>query len=355
MMLIPAPARLASGVFALLALMIGSPDDVATPRNSAPKPARVLAIEGVPSLRFEPIGLSVLRPYQRGKIPVVLVHGLWGSPWQWASIVRGIETDPVLRERYQVWTYGYSTGDPIPHAASLMREDLRLARLQLDPDRSDAAFDRMVIIGHSMGGLLAKMSVQDSGRKLWELIADKPIDDLRGSEADQAILRQCTMFGPLPEVRRVIFIATPHRGSEVDRASLSRLGSRVIRMPSSLQAAYGRLRQANAPDFLSEYFRGRLPTSIDELRWQSPILMRLCEIELAPGVAFHSIIADRRATPGPGGNDGLVSYRSSHLDNPASELLVSSGHLCLEHPAVSSEIRRILGEHGLGVPRASGP
>jgi hypothetical protein len=103
----------------------------------------------------------------------------------------------------------------------------------------------------------------------------------------------------------------------------------------------------NGPDFFTERFRKGLPTSIDELEWQSPILMGLDELGLSPTVKAHSIIADRRDPPRARGSDGLVPYESAHLDGVATESLVSSGHLCQDHPAVIREVRRILVEHGL--------
>ena len=145
----------------------------------------------------------------------------------------------------------------------------------------------------------------------------------------------------------MIFIATPHRGSRVDRGGLERLGSRLVRLPDPLRASYGRLIARNGPDFFIERFRKGLPTSIDELEWRSPILMRLDELGLAPNVTAHSIIADRRDPPGTGGSDGLVAYESAHLEGVASESFVSSGHLCQDHPAVIREVRRILAEHGI--------
>src|SRR5262245_36200221 len=70
--------------------------------------------------RFEPTGLSLLQPYRRGRIPVVLIHGLWSNPWSWASMVGELEADAALRDRYQLWTFGYSTGDPLPYSARLL-------------------------------------------------------------------------------------------------------------------------------------------------------------------------------------------------------------------------------------------
>jgi hypothetical protein len=197
-----------------------------------------------------------------------------------------------------------------------------------------------------MGGLLTKMMVQDSGTRLWRLISDRPIQDLAGDQDDCDRFRRALIFKRRPEVHRVVFIATPHRGSRVATGGLERLGSRLVRLPDPLRTSYGRLLARNGPDFFTERFRRGLPTSIDELEWQSPMLMGLDELGLASSIKAHSIIADMRNTPGAGGSDGLVPYESAHLDGVASELLVSSGHLCQDHPGVVSEVRRILVEHG---------
>jgi hypothetical protein len=143
----------------------------------------------------------------------------------------------------------------------------------------------------------------------------------------------------------VIFIATPHRGSRLDQGGLERLGARLVRLPDPLRAAYGRLIARNGPDFFTARFRRSLPTSIDELEWQSPILMGLDDLGLAPTIKAHSIVADRRDPPSANGSDGLVPYESAHLGGTASELIVSSGHLCQGHPAVIREVRRILAGH----------
>ena len=172
------------------------------------------------------------------------------------------------------------------------------------------------------------------------------MNELAGEPADRDLFRSALIFKPRPEVRRVVFIATPHRGSRVDHGGLGRLGSRLVRLPDPLRASYGRLIARNGPDFFVERFRKGLPTSIDELEWQSPILMGLDELGLATNVTAHSIIADRRDPPAAGGNDGLVAYESAHRADVASESLVSAGHLCQDHPAVIREVRRILLEHG---------
>jgi pimeloyl-ACP methyl ester carboxylesterase len=322
-----------------------APSRVEPSREASGRPSSRVDLDVVGLFRFEPTGLSLLRPYQRGKTPVVFIHGLWASPWSWSRMIESLEADAVLRDRYQFWTFGYSTGDPLPHSAALLRRDLDEVRRKLDPDRSDATFDRMVLVGQSMGGLLTKMMVQDSGTRLWRLISDRPVDQLAGEPDDRDLFRRALIFKPRPEVRRVVFIATPHRGSRFDRGGLARLGSRLVRLPDPLRASYERLMARNGPDFFTERFRKGLPTSIDELEWRSPFLLGLDELGFAPTIKAHSIIADRRDPPRAGGSDGLVPYESAHLDGVASESLVSSGHLCQDHPAVIREVRRILAEH----------
>jgi pimeloyl-ACP methyl ester carboxylesterase len=261
-------------------------------------------------------------------------------------MVEALEADASLGDRFQFWAFGYSTGDPLPYSALLLRRDLDDVRQANDPDRADPAFDRMVIVGHSMGGLLAKMMVQDSGVRLWRLLTDRSADELAGDPEDRDLFLRALIFKPRPEVRRVVFIATPHRGSHVNRGRLEQLGSRLVRLQEPLRASYSRLLVRNDPEFFQERVRKGLPTSIDELEWGSPILTGLWELELAADVKTHSVIADRRDPPRIGGTDGLVSYDSAHLEGVKSEQLVSAGHLCQDNAAVIREVRRILLEHG---------
>ena len=90
---------------------------------------------------------------------------------------------------------------------------------------TDAAFDRMVLIGHSMGGILAKVMAEDSRSVLWDTISSQPVDQLLGPAEARETLRQSFFFQAVPEVRRIVYIATPHRGSRVNQGALRWLGS----------------------------------------------------------------------------------------------------------------------------------
>ncbi len=162
---------------------------------------------------YAPSGLSQVRPYRRGKIPVVLIHGLGASSKSWVHLVENLSSDPVIRHHCQFWTFGYATGDPILYSALELRQALVESRRQFDPDGTDAAFDRMVLIGHSMGGLLAKLMVEDSRLYLWHSISPRPVRRMAGPAVDRDLIRGCFVFTAVPEVRRVIYLATPHRGS----------------------------------------------------------------------------------------------------------------------------------------------
>ena len=298
-------------------------------------------------LRYEPTGLSLLTPYGRGRVPVVFIHGLWSNPSSWHRMIATLEADPAIKDHYQFWTFGYSTGDPIPYSAYLLRKNLEEARRKFDPDRSDAAFDRMVIVGHSMGGLISKMMAVDTGDRLWRVVSDRSFGELLGEKADVELFRAGMFFVARPEVRRVIYIATPHQGSHFDRGPIQHVGTRLVRIPDPLRATHHRLVSRNGPGFFREHFRKGIPSSIDELEWGSPILTGLSDLAHSPAVKVHSIIAVRRDSPSGDRADGLVSYASAHIEGAASERIVATGHLCQDHPEVIAEVRRILAEHAI--------
>ena len=129
-------------------------------------------------------------------------------------MMNSLENDPWLRTRFQFWFFYYDTGNPITYSADVLRTSLRFIVEQLDPDRTDAALQQMVIIGHSQGGLLAKMTAIDSGTELWNTVSHRPLGRVwcYGTKPGKN-LRRTLFLKPLPFVRRVIFIATPHRGS----------------------------------------------------------------------------------------------------------------------------------------------
>ena len=64
--------------------------------------------------------LMLLRPYESGKIPVVMVHGLASSPLAWIPMLNELLRDPTIQQRYQFLLFMYPTGVPVPTAAALL-------------------------------------------------------------------------------------------------------------------------------------------------------------------------------------------------------------------------------------------
>jgi hypothetical protein len=203
----------------------------------------------------------------------------------------------------------------------------------------------MVVIGHSLGGLLAKMTAQRSQSQLWQTVCSRPIDQISGPAEDCRLLQQAFSYDPVPEVRRIIFVATPHRGSPLADGPLGGLGSRLCVRQDRFRHAFETVVARNAMGlFRPEFLEGRV-TSIGELTPANPLLIKVNELGLEPSVRTHSIIPNLQDAPGAGTTDGIVPYASSHLDGTDSELLFQGVHACLDHPAVIKEVGRILKEH----------
>ncbi len=289
--------------------------------------------------------LYALSPYRPGHVPVVLIHGTASSPARWADLINELEADPRIASRVQFWLFTYNTGNPLLYSAGLLHETLTKSIGELDPQGTDRALRRAVLIGHSQGGLLAKLMVVDSGTKFWENVSDKPFQDLRVSAETREALRRSLFVTPLPSVKRVIFLATPHQGSSVAGLLMSRfrwLIDWALTLPPNLMRITGEVLTGSEDPLLRHRLRQGLPRSVDNMSPGNPAIQTLADLPIAPGVEVHSIIAMKEGTSLADGGDGVVSYRSAHLDNSGSELIVESGHSVQGNPEAIEEIRRIL-------------
>jgi hypothetical protein len=288
-------------------------------------------------------GVYAVDAYQPGRVPVVLVHGLWSSPKVWLPMIDALRADPALRASYQFWVALYPSGYPLPLAALSLRRSLRKVRLRFDPSGADRALDQMVILGKSTGGQVTRMLVEPSGETIWNAFFTRPIDQINAAPALRAELAASFFFQPEPYVRRVIFLATGHRGSQRERRPGIRLGAALVRRSNPLQQTWAELEAANGRTIFQPPFRDRVPSSVDGIEARSPLLMALDRLRIAPEVVCHSIIANiRRHAPLEKISDGLVGYPSAHLEGAASECIVTASHFCEADPEVIAEVRRIL-------------
>jgi pimeloyl-ACP methyl ester carboxylesterase len=295
--------------------------------------------------------LAALEPRRRGRMPVVLIHGTASSPFRWADMVNDLTEDPRIRENFEFWFFSYATGNPVPYSALLLRESLQAATEQLNGEGVDPALCRMVLVGHSQGGLLARMMTVDSGTRLWDAVSRQPLDQLRLPPDSQAMMRGALFVEPLPQVERVIFIATPHRGSYLTEYSVTRLLSRLVTLPATL-AKVGADALTNADAFTFAISRWR-PGSLYSMTPNNPWIEVMAGLPIPPGVHAHSIIPTLGDGPLAERSDGVVRYSSAHLEGVESELVVRSGHSVQANPAAIEEVRRILLLQ-LAEPRTSG-
>jgi triacylglycerol esterase/lipase EstA (alpha/beta hydrolase family) len=228
-----------------------------------------------------------------------------------------------------------------------LRQSLQEAVKNLDPSGADRCLHEMVVIGHSQGGLLTKMTAIDSGDKFWQGISSRPVDEVNLSDKTRALIKEALFIEPLPFVKRVVFVATPHRGSYLAGPQIiRRLAERLITVPANLVEFGAEIVQVN--DSGDKYLSlERIPTSIDNMSPGNAFIKTLSSIPVDPNVRAHSIIPVETTAnpPWPGGNDGVVEYSSAHIEGVESELVVYSNHSCQANPHTVAEVSRILHLH----------
>jgi hypothetical protein len=261
-----------------------------------------------------------------------------------------LQVDPEIRQRMQFWFFLYATGNPIAVSAARLRASLQDALATLDPEGTDDALRHMVVVGHSQGGLLTKLTAVDGDLSWLEEIVGTSFEDLDLSEEQQRLIRSALDFDPLPFVQRVIFLSTPHRGSFLADRRFARFINKLIALPGELTSFTDALLRNEAK--LPKDLEARIPTSLDNMKASNPFLQILARAPIAPGVEAHSIIAIKDADPAhpEEADDGVVEYESAHLEGVESEFLVGSGHSCQSNPRAIREVRRILLQHLAGLP-----
>jgi len=257
-----------------------------------------------------PPGLYMIRPYSPGRIPVVFVHGAASSPARWIPMFNSLQAYPELRQAFQYSFFTYGTGNSIVHSAHLLREALRQAVDRLDPQGTDLALRRTVVIGHSQGGILTKLLVVDSGSRFWDRISSRRLEALELSDEARELVRQVMFFERVPTVRRVVFISTPHRGSLLARPRAVKLAASALELPGNVLRAGGEVLRALRDDEALAVIRATegVPTSIEGMAPDNPFLETLADLPIPPEVASHSIIAVKGEGPVEEGDDGVVKY-----------------------------------------------
>lgn len=314
-----------------------------------------------PKKAINTMGLYFSEPYDPRKIPVVFTHGLMSGPATFANLTNRLLVDPVIRENYQFWFFGYPSGLAWTIPASRQRQALKELMQEYNPRGTSREMNNIVMVGHSMGGLITRFN---NSTKPWTLMKGvfelspetfegmtlenwkKGMAPLHYDEQTLERLQNNFIFSPPQGVTRIVYMATPHRGSTFADNWIGRLGQRLIDLLSDMLEEVTRIATLSRGMFLLNplQLKDEL-TSIRQLSPNSSLVKYMSELRGSPNVPVHSIIGDRGRNDTPNSSDGVVKYHSSHLDWSASEKIVPSGHSVQDDPASAVELRRILREH----------
>ena len=287
--------------------------------------------------------LARLQPYDPKKIPVICIHGLGDSQATWAPMIESLRGDAVFRQNYQIWFFSYPTGLPYPLMAAVLRKKIDEIN-KFYPDHKP-----FVLIGHSMGGMISRVLITDSGEKIWDAYFDTPPEKTPLSLKARAVITETLIFKHRPEVARVIFASASLGGAEMASSFIGRLGSAIIDMPSHFTGVGRELAELSKKRSDGKRIAG-MPTSIDALDPRNRFVTTINAIPVVKGIPFHSIMGDR----GRGGyldhrwpqsSDGIVPFWSSHIAGAESELIVAHGHWTNQNPRAIAEVNRILRQH----------
>lgn len=296
-----------------------------------------------PEAMRERSGIFLTEPYDPTKAIVLMVPGLQSTPFAFVDLMKAMRRDLEVSAHFQIWTFLYGTGTPVLFNALRLRQELEKTIRELDPHDHDFATRHIVVLGHSMGGLSAHTLVSSSGDKLWNSLFVVPPQRLRG---DKEVIRRFAdglHFRRDPRVVRAIFIATPHRGSNLAESWIGHIAASLIRLPKSLQTDIVGVVSANqnaATPTAKAFDREMNFSAVHTLSPRDPALQAL--VDLSIDVPFHNIIGQNHGGAVETSSDGIVPYVSSHLEGASSELVVRSGHSVCENGDAQREVIRIL-------------
>jgi pimeloyl-ACP methyl ester carboxylesterase len=279
--------------------------------------------------------LIQLQPFDPNRTPVIFVHGLQETPASWTPMIDTLRNDPKIRTHYQFWFYSYPSGYPYPYSAALFRRELDGVK------RAFPNHKRVILIGHSMGGMICRLMMTDTGDRIWRDFFSTPPAKTPLASDTRKLVEEALVFNHRPDVERVIFISTPHRGSTMASSWLGRFGAALVHTPRLFAPIYTSVKPLLINDPAARPLN-RMPNSVDTLEPNDRFVQSVNKLPMAPGIPYHSIMGDRGRGDTPNSSDGIVPYWSSHLTGAQSELIVPSGHGAQYNPEGIQEVARIL-------------
>lgn len=298
-------------------------------------------------------GLYMIQPYDPDRIPVLMVHGIWSSPNTWMEMFNDLQSDPVIRDKYQFWFYMYPTGEPLTFATANLRDRLKEMRIHCDPYGRNQKLEQTIVVGHSMGGLMAYLLTVDSEDRLWKAMSQVPVEEIMADTETHAQIRRVFFFESDRSIDRIVTIASPFRGSGYSNNVTRWLGNSLVFLPAMTARLSDLIfRQNHQP--AGNPFAPR--TSLDSLNRSSAVLSLVNETTAPEEVTHHNVVGVKRTWWIQHATDGVVRLTSARRDDAETEITVRASHSDVQrHPETIAEVRRVLLEHLDQVSRSSYP
>jgi uncharacterized alpha/beta hydrolase family protein len=102
--------------------------------------------------------LYLLQPYDLSRIPVVFIHGMFGSPRAFRDMIAALD-----KSRFQPWVYYWPTGMRVELSAWVLDQSLEYMSYRHGVNKCD-------LVGYSMGGLVARTALNIRAREHRPLI-----------------------------------------------------------------------------------------------------------------------------------------------------------------------------------------
>lgn len=273
-------------------------------------------------------GIFAIGAIDKDKIPLLMIHGLNSDPLIWRYLTMAILNSPKIERKFQIYHIYYPSGPPPFYTAMRTRDNLK----QMIKDVNQGFKQSAVIIGHSMGGVIAKLLATKSRNALWQATFTKAPEEVLSKK--NAKIKDIFIFEPSYENNTVFFMDTPLKGSETANTLIGSLGSALISLPNDFTQLFQQLLADISPDIITSQMRPLLvnygPNSVEVLRPGHPLMNTLYDLPLSG--ESYAIIGSSGDTHCKTKDecskitDGVVSYDSASYQYAKEKLIVPSSH-----------------------------
>lgn len=263
------------------------------------------------------------------KIPIIMIHGLNSDPLIWRHLTMAILNDANLFAKYQIWHVYYPSGPPPFYSAARTRDNLRNLLKNIN---STVLAQKAVVIGHSMGGIVAKLLTTQTSYELWDAtFTERPENVV---SAENIPVKDIFIFEPVFTNNTVFYLDTPFKGSEIANSVIGQVGAFLVSLPSEFTQLFKDFIDRVGTQILTDKMRPYLinygPSSIHVLRPGHPLIDALYNLP-SNGNSYTIIGSNGMLTcevelSCSDVSDGVVNYLSANHTQATERIIVKSSH-----------------------------